>query len=332
MFKKIATWVMMFIMISVFVLDIISVAYANHLEKRYTITDETFAVSAGADRIHFLNTGASDAILIESNGHFALIDSGEGDNNPRRKIAYRGYEKDVILYLKETTGDKNGKVHLDFILGTHCHYDHIGAFEAIIRDEDITIDRAYFKEYNYELVREYESGGWANDKTYREVLQALAERSVPVVSDLPEEAFAFGDFTLQLFNTVTPEQLIGHGENASCVGVKVTKGDLSAFLAADITSTTGLEPIIAAEVGEVTLLKAGHHGYFGSSSMEFLGSLKPKIVIVTNQLGKIYPNVKWNLTMYARVPTYATVNCNGIIADLTDSKEMKLTQNIQSLE
>ncbi len=328
MVKKIATWVMMFIMASVFILDIISVAYANYLEKRFVFTDETFTAFTGADRLHFLNTGTSDAILIESNGHFALIDSGEGDDNPRRKISYEGYTEEVIRYLKRIAGDKEGKVRLDFILGTHYHYDHIGAFEAIIRDEDITVELALFKKYDYDLVRNYESGGWDNDMTYQQVLQALSDRGVFVISDIPDEPFDFGDFTLQFFNTVTPEELKGRGENAASVGVKVMKGELSAFLAADMTRKSGIEQIIGPQVGEVTLLKAGHHGYFGSSSRRFLNLLKPEIVIVTNQLGKIYPNVKWNITMTARVPTYATVNKNGIIADFSDGKTLKMTQNI----
>jgi beta-lactamase superfamily II metal-dependent hydrolase len=78
MVKKIATVIIMTIMFSVFILDIITVVLCNKYEDRYEITAETFASAGTADRIHFLNTGNSDSILIESNGHFALVDSGEG--------------------------------------------------------------------------------------------------------------------------------------------------------------------------------------------------------------------------------------------------------------
>lgn len=327
MVKKIATWIMVPLMIVIFVLDIMSVAYANHLEKRYAIADEVFDYQNGDDRIHFMSTGSSDAILIESNGKFALVDSGEGDYNPRRKIEYTGYTKLVIDYLKKAASDENGIVHLDFILGTHCHYDHIGSFADIIRDTEIEIGRAYFKEYNYDLVREYERDFWDNDGTYRDVLAALAERDVPLIRNLPDEPFTFGDFTITFYNTVTPQSLLGRGENAACVGVKLVKGEKSAFLAADITKTCGLEQIIGPLVGDIDLLKIGHHGYFGASSMKFLDQVKPDIAIVTNHIGKIYPNVKWNLTMYSKTPTYSTVNNNGIIASFTD-REIILTNNI----
>ena len=61
---------------------------------------------------------------------------------------------------------------------------------------------------------------------------------------------------------------------------------------------------------------------------DFLKVLKPEIAICTNQIGKIYPNVKWNLTMVAKVPVFSTAHRNGIIATFTDENEIELTQNI----
>ncbi|NMP37609.1 MAG: MBL fold metallo-hydrolase [Clostridiales bacterium] len=326
--KKTATWIIVGIMISVFVLDILTVVLCNIYQKRYDLPYESFTYNYGDDRIHFLNTANSDAILIESNGHFALVDSGEGDNNPRRAMEYEGFEDEVRAYLKKVATASDGKVHLDFILGTHCHYDHIGAFESIIRDDDIIIEKAYFKEYTPWLVKGYESGKWANDVTYDEVIAALADRNIQRISELPTEQFTLGDFEIQFFNTVTSPDKAGEGENAASVGVKVTKNGKSAFLAADITQTTGLEKDLAPLIGDVELLKIGHHGYFGSCSQRFLRALKPELCIVTNQLGKIYPNIKWNITMVAHAPVYATVDCDGIIASFTDDGEIKLTTNI----
>lgn len=41
------------------------------------------AAETSGDKIHFLNVGSSDAILLESNGKFAMIDAGEDTDNPR---------------------------------------------------------------------------------------------------------------------------------------------------------------------------------------------------------------------------------------------------------
>jgi len=325
--KKIATWIIVPLMALIFILDIATVALANKYCKNYEIKEEDFKSSQGYDRIHFLNTANSDAILIESNCHFALIDAGEGNDNPRRKTDYKGYEAEVISYIKKHAV-LNGEVYLDFVLGTHYHYDHIGSFEALISDPEIKIGKAYFKKFNKNVTKEYETESWKIDQTYQAVISALEQKDVPVVSDLPNESFVFGDFMIQFYNTVTPESLNGKGENASSVGVKVTKNGKSAFLAADITASSGLEDLLADDIGDIDLLKIGHHGYYGSSSRSFLKTLKPEIAIVTNQLGKIYPNVKWNLTMSAKVPVYATYDNNGIIANFDDSGEILLTNNI----
>lgn len=325
--KKIATWIIVPLMAAIFILDIATVAIGNNYCRRFTVTQEAFDLKNGDDRIHFLNTANSDAILIESNGHFALVDAGEGNNNPRRKTAYKGYEKEVTDYIKKVAF--NGEAaYLDFILGTHCHYDHIGSFHAVITDPDIKIGKAYFKEFNPLVTKEYETERWEIDETYNQIIDDLDLLNVPVISDLPQEEFQFGDFILQFFNTETSEEFYGKGENAASVGVKITKGNKSAFLAADITDSTGLEEVIAPQVGDIDILKIGHHGYYGSSSKSFLNILKPEIAIVTNQLGKVYPNVKWNLTMSAKVPFYATYDNNGIIATFADDGEIILTNNI----
>ena len=329
MAKKIATWIIVPLMAAIFLLDIYNVALGESLVKnnRPPKADETKVLSD--DRIHFLNTGCSDAILIESNGHFALIDSGEGDSNPRRKTAYKGYSAEVIGFLKKTAvSPEDGKVHLDFILGTHCHYDHIGAFEDIIRDEDIVIDKAYFKLYDERVATELESEGWQNEETYRAVIAALNDRNVPVISDIPSEEFQFGDFTLKFYNAQTPESLYGKGENSASICTLVTKGELSAFLAADVTSESGLEELLMPQLPEVTLLKPGHHGYFGSSSYDFIKKLNPKMAVLTNYDGRVYPNVKWNLIVRMKLPVYSTVTYNGITASFTDSGEIKLTSDI----
>ncbi len=326
--KKIATWIIVPLMAAIFLLDIATVLIGNAYCKRYSVAQETFAYENGDDRIHFLNTANSDAILIESNGKFALIDAGEGNNNPRRKTEYKGYETEVVEYIKKVCKDKNGEIYLDFILGTHCHYDHIGSYHTLITDLEIGIGKAYFKEFNPLIAKDYEIERWKIDEIYNQIISDLNSRNIEVVSNLSSEPFQFGDFTLQFFNTVTPDELEGEGENASSIGVKITKGEKTAFLAADITKSTGLEDIIGEQVGDIDLLKIGHHGYFGSSSQSFLSKLLPEIAIVTNQLGKVYPNVKWNLTMSAKVPFYATYDNNGIIAAFTDSGDIVLTNNI----
>ena len=326
--RVIATWVVTSVMLSVFILDIIVVALGNKYVNETPISTESFDYKNGDDRIHFLNTANSDCIILESNGKFALIDSGEGNENPRRKTEYKGYRDEVISYIKKVASDEKGFVNFEFVLGTHIHYDHAGNFEAIFKDPKISAKKAYFKKFNEKVATEMEADDWGNKETYEKILSALESKSIPVISDLPDTEFTFGDFTLRFLNTVTPEELYEKGENASSVGVIVKKGEKTAFLSADFTNDSGLEDLYVNDIGDVDLLKIGHHGYYGSSSIKFLKALKPEITIVTNHIGKIYPNVKWNLTMVAKAPTFSTAHRDGIIATFTDNNEIALTQDI----
>lgn len=328
MAKKVATWIIVPFMFLIFILDMMTLVLCDIYETRYEITNEQFDLADGDDRIHFLHTGCSDCILLESNGHFALVDAGEGNNNPRKNVDYEGFEEQVLSYIKKVCTDENGIAKLDFMFLTHQHYDHAGNAEAILADESIEIGTLYMKELSLSVLHDYEIEIWDVPGIYDRIIEKAQKANTPWVSDLPEE-FTFGDFEITLYNTETPVEIMpDEGNNAESVGMKLEKEGYTVFLAADISTTTGLEDILAEQIGDVDLLKIGHHGYFGSSSMDFLRALKPEIAIVTNTLGKIYPNVKWNLTMTAKVPIYATVNRNGIIATITDSGEVVLTENI----
>jgi beta-lactamase superfamily II metal-dependent hydrolase len=342
---KIITIVMMAILFSVFALDIMTVLLCNQYERRYPVTQETFAgYPAGADRgsaeasdgqaagqgnkIHFLNTDNSDCILLESGGRFAMVDSGWGSNNPRKSARREGYEQRVIDYLKKVAAGLDGKVTLDFILCTHYHYDHAGGFSGILRDPDITVKTCYLRSLQTTNQHEYEIESWDIDSIHREVVAAAEERGFPIEEHPPAEPFAFGDMTLRFLNLDSYENPKYKGENDNSVLTLITCGGTKALLAADASNLHGMESRLAPEIGRVDLLKLCHHGYAMSNSMRLLRALRPKVGIVTNGLGQIYPNVKWNLTMVSHTSVFSTVKENGVIATLSPNGGITLTGNL----
>ncbi len=329
--RVIATWVITGIMVFVFTLDIFVNIKMNRLINDADKKFQTVQTQGSDDKIHFLNTKNSDCIILESNGKFALIDSGEGNQNPRRSKEHQiGSEETVIKYIEDVCKDKSGNISFDFAIATHMHYDHSGNFQAIINHPKVKIEKFYIKEYNGELAGNIDSENWGNKLTYERIITSLRETNTPIEHNVPKKEFKFEDFTIKFINTDTPDSLKNTGENANSIGVKLQKNNFTAFLGADFTNDGGFEMIYAKEINKVDLLKIGHHGYFGSSSKEFLEILKPETGICTNYIGKIYPNVKWNLVNVSNTAIFSTAQRNGIIAEINDNGSYTLRYNIHS--
>ncbi|MDR0531632.1 MAG: MBL fold metallo-hydrolase [Oscillospiraceae bacterium] len=333
--KKIATIIVMGGMVLIFLFDITVNLLCNHYERRWLVRAEDFrSIGAGASRLHFLNVDNADCILLESAGHFALIDSGWGSDNPIASARRPGYEARVLAYLKQVAADRAGRVTLDFILPTHYHYDHAGGFPAILSDPAVTVKEVFLKPLGDQNQFRYELDDWGIGENRQRIADIAAARGFPVVETLPDKPFALGDMTLQLLNLDSHDDPRLKGENDNSVVTLVRVFGRTALLTGDITAPHGLEKKIARETapllpgGRLDLLKLPHHGYSLSTSVAFLRRLRPKMGIVTNGLGQIYPNVKWNVALAARMPVYSTARENGVIVTILPTGNLSLSGNL----
>lgn len=331
-FKIIISVLIAAIIISMIPLGIFIIAPDYKLSKnRSELTVKTAdEISDDGDYIHFLNTGSSDAILIESNGQFALVDAGEDTDNPRgfEDLELEGYEEKVLKYLKDNAADESGKVHLDFILGTHSHSDHIGGFDTIVADEDIEIGRAYLKEYDSSKIRDMEITEWDNQEVYDQMLGALNAKNVPIISNFDGTSFTLGNFTITLFNTTDPENDEKVGENDQAVGMLIEKDGTRVFLAADMDNHTGDEDRFAPEIGKVDLLKVGHHSYSHSTTAGFIKTLSPKYCVVTNKEESVDVRTLRRIERIANSAILITGKEDGVIAEIGANGEIQFYNSI----
>ena len=146
--------------------------FALAVEDDFTFIE--YDGSKGGDRIHFLNVGSSDAILLESEGKFALVDCGEDSDNPRgfKGLELTGYEDFVVDYLNEFCADEDGQIYLDFIIGTHAHSDHLGGFDTVLSQENVHLERAYLKRYYEDRIKDSEVEYWDNKEVYEQTVAA----------------------------------------------------------------------------------------------------------------------------------------------------------------
>ncbi|MDR1733613.1 MAG: MBL fold metallo-hydrolase [Oscillospiraceae bacterium] len=259
------------------------------------------------DKIHVLRTITGDAILLESDGHFALVDAGDDAANPtgREDLAFAGTEYYVADYIKRVAGGK-----LDFAVGTHAHNDHIGAMDEVLLDPAITCDTLYLKRYTDSDYSEKEQA-WDNDIIYDDLLNAAAARGIAVEQDIAElGTIQLGNFKIKFLNT----GYWGTGAlNDDSLGMLLTnRYGRKAFLAADISGPAVITTPL--EVGKVDFLKGGHHGRMDGNLLFCAALYRPKYVAFTHTQAGNYAEVDYYYTAVARSNVMYTGTFGGVVA------------------
>ena len=327
--RIIATYIVVGGMALIFLFDIAAVLLSNCYRAHFPVAQEAFT-SAGESRIHFLNTGNSDCILLESGGRFALVDCGWGSENPIAAVRRPGHEQRVIDYLKRVAAGADGAVTLDFILPTHYHYDHAGGFPGILADPAVEVGTVYLREMRASNQKQHELENWGIGETHRRIEEAALARGFAIETALPDKPFALGNMTVRFLNTDSYDNPRLRGENDNSIAVLIECAGRKTLLCGDITAMYGLEKEIGQQAGPVDVLKLGHHGYSMSTSLPFLRAARPKLAVVTNGIGQVYPNVRWNLAFYARVSLYSSVRENGLSVTFSPGGKIWVTGNLHN--
>lgn len=258
--------------------------------------DANIITAGSGNRIHFINTKAksgSDAILLESNGHYALIDMGEDYDFPdgsdsrypsRWGISMKNYqvlEDRLIRHL-----DQVGVKKLDFILGTHVHSDHIGGADEILNRYQV--DKFYLKKYSDERITSH-WGLWDNLFNYDNALRAVQKRGVTLIQNITDEDshFKLGDMDIQLYNYKNEYDADGNlkkvrDDNSNSIVSVVTVAGKKIYLGGDLDNAEGAEDKLGPVIGKVDMMKWNHH-YDAtiSNTINFLENLSPKMIIQT---------------------------------------------------
>ncbi len=218
-------------------------------------------------RLHFINAGEGDSILIEAGEKekkWALIDTGN---------LITGHN--VARYLVRT-----GVSRLDYLILTHPDMDHTGGaflvaqmFEvSAIFDNGDDIQKMsgksdYFRWY-HDLVR--------TSKSYKVLKRGdilpLANAKLEILWPDPKPP--------------------ADSWNANSLVIMVKYGGFSALLAGDLNFEGEKRMMEKYNLPKVNVLKAGHHGARDASSSEMLRQVAPEVVIISVNSGNVrgYPS------------------------------------------
>lgn len=208
----------------------------------------TFGAQPGATPnsvdIHFLDTGNSDAILIVDNGKTMLIDGGDNDD-----------EKLIVDYLN------NLKIkELDYLVLTHPDADHSGGLDNVIKN--ITVKNVLI------------GNGSADTKTYKDFVQSAIDKKLQPSVPLDKE-FTLGQGKFKFYNQKSQAKDINERSLVMVYIVGKNKFLFTGDAGAEVEKVLPLK-----EIGDIDVLKVGHHGSKSSSTKAFINSVKPEYSII----------------------------------------------------
>jgi len=216
----------------------------------------TFTTTAQSQplKIHFLDVGEGDSILIETpNGKTVLVDTGN---------LITGL--DVVRYL-----EKNNIYKLDHLIFTHPHLDHIGGAFSILQMLDVKniYDNGEDLSKGHGLEDVY---SWYSDLVRNSNKYSILEA---------EDSLSLDEVKLKILWPDKP--FISSNFNVNSLVIMVKYRAFSCLLAGDLTSLAEAELLKKKNLLEAGILKVGHHGASDASSNDFLKEVSPKIAVIS---------------------------------------------------
>ncbi len=179
-----------------------------------------------------------------------LIDGGEASESSK-----------VYAYLK-----KLGVNHLDYIVATHAHSDHIGGLSGALNYA--SVDTALCPVTSYD------------SKTFNSFTKYLSQQGVSITVPEPGDTFSLGSASV----TILGPQKSYEDTNDTSIVMKVVYGKTSFLFTGDAERTAEADILDAGYNLSATVLKVGHHGSDTSTSYPFLREIMPEYAVI--QVGK----------------------------------------------
>lgn len=257
------------------------------------ITAEPFDDTGAALIVHYIDVGQGNSVLLESDGHFVLIDAGE-----------KQYGNKVCDYISS-----RGAEVIDYVIATHPHSDHIGGMQEVIEQFDCI---------NFITAETDQS-----TKQWINLLDAVDKNDVRFIDPVVGATYSFGEAQ---FNILAPNSDQYDGYNNYSVVLRATCGDNSFLFMGDAETQSENEILAAGAEVSSDVIMLGHHGSSSSSSKSFISAVDPSYAIIScsadNEYG--HPHSKTLKTLNSLSIKYLmTSECGNIIA-ACDKSTIKL--------
>lgn len=205
-----------------------------------------FKLSDGEAAFHFIDVGQGDCTLLHTDDTVILIDTGTYDSS-----------KSTVSYLKSL-----GIKHIDCLILTHPHEDHMGGASNILADfdtETVFVNKSTSSSYFYERF-----------------IDEIIKQDMTLEFPNLDCVYEYGDLRIKF---LSPKKDYGN-ENHNSIVTLVTFGETEVLFMGD--AETEVESDIIDEYDlSADILKVGHHGSRYASNSEFLNNVLPGICVIS---------------------------------------------------
>lgn len=223
----------------------------------FVAESHTQVLRGGELRVWFFDVGQGDATFIETpDGHQILIDAGRDDA--------------VLAKLGSVMPPWDRAI--DVVVATHPDADHVGGLASVLE--------------RYDVARVVSNGDEKDTDVAAAFLEARdAEPGAVLEIGRKGSALVFGDVTLtELWPTEA--SIVDEDANVASIVYLLSYGDTTVLLTGDATESVEFD--ILRSVGDLDVLKAGHHGSRTSSAYEFIRATTPVVAIISSGENNTY--------------------------------------------
>lgn len=202
----------------------------------------------GEMEVHFLDVGQGSACLVESEGHYMLVDGGDRDTSSF-----------VVAYLRDQGVEK-----LDYIIASHYDADHISGLVGVLN--------VYPTEKI--LCPDYET----DTKIYASLMNKIEENGCEVVHPAAGESYDLGE---AFFTIAAPVKDDYEDDNNRSIGIRLVHGNSSFLMLGDAERESEEDICSSGARLQSDVYLVSHHGSSSSTTKELLERVRPSAAVIS---------------------------------------------------
>ena len=242
---------------------------------------------------YFIDVGQADSTLIVCDGAAMLIDGGNAADSDL-----------IYTFLRN-----HGVMHLDYIIATHAHEDHVGGLAGALNFATAGMALCPVTEYD--------------TRAFNSFAKYLDDQGVSIAIPDHGDSFMLGSAKVSVLGPVKPTG----GHNDMSLVIRIVYGNTSFLFTGDAERAAEQDILEAGYDVSATVYHVGHHGSDTSTTYPFLREIMPQYAIIScgknNPYGHPHENTLSRLHD-ADVLVYRT-DMQGTITCVSDGSSVRFS-------